>query len=124
MPKSADSTPRARTGRPPRGSAKPIRGDDRFTKVFAALGEPTRLRIMQILPREPICEQMYNVVELAEELGLTQPTVSHHLKILADCGIVQCRRQCNSLYFYVDQEAVLKWLKEIKSRFGCEKHSG
>jgi ArsR family transcriptional regulator len=94
-------------------------GAVRFTRIFAALGESTRLRIMQILPREPICEQMYNVIELAEELDLTQPTVSHHLKILAQAGLVQSRRQCNSLYFYVDQEAVLQWLKEVKSRFGC-----
>ncbi|HUO10136.1 MAG TPA: metalloregulator ArsR/SmtB family transcription factor [Phycisphaerae bacterium] len=94
--------------------------EDRFAKVFAALGEPTRLRIMQILPREPICDQMYNVIELADELGLTQPTVSHHLKILSKAGVVQCRRQCNSLYFYVDQDAVIGWLKETKAKFGCE----
>jgi DNA-binding transcriptional ArsR family regulator len=120
MPKAGATSSRSRAPRPPRGSAKPFAGpEDRFTKVFAALGEPTRLHIMQILPREPICHQMYNVVELAEELGLTQPTVSHHLKILAEAGIVQCRRQCNSLYFYVDQEAILHWLKETKSRFGC-----
>jgi ArsR family transcriptional regulator len=120
MPKAGEKSSRSRGSRPPRGSAKsPGRPEDSFTKVFAALGEPTRLHIMQILPREPICHQMYNVVELAEELGLTQPTVSHHLKILADSGVIQCRRHCNSLYFYVDQQAVLHWLKETKSRFGC-----
>jgi DNA-binding transcriptional ArsR family regulator len=95
----------------------------RFARIFAALGEATRLRIMQMLPRQPICEQMYNVVELAEELGLTQPTVSHHLKILSEAGLVQSRRQCNSVYFYVDQEAVLGWLREVKSRFGCNEHA-
>jgi DNA-binding transcriptional ArsR family regulator len=102
---------------------KPVRkkGDDgRFAQAFSALGEPTRLRIMQMLPREPICEQMYNVIELAEELGLTQPTVSHHLKILSEAGLVQSRRQCNSVYFYVDQQAVVKWLRLVKERFGCE----
>jgi ArsR family transcriptional regulator len=108
-----------------RDAAKPARksggeADDQFAKVFAALGEPTRLRIMQILPREPVCDQMYNVIELAEELGLTQPTVSHHLKILAEAGLVQCRRACNSLYFYVDQPAVIDWLSQTKCRFGCQ----
>ena len=104
----------AKTQRPTRSQA-----DDRFARVFAALGEPTRLRIMQILPRQPICDQMYNVIELAEELGLTQPTVSHHLKILYEAGLVQCRRQCNSLYFYVDQPSVIEWLHQTKCRFGC-----
>jgi ArsR family transcriptional regulator, arsenate/arsenite/antimonite-responsive transcriptional repressor len=99
---------------------KPATAEERFAQAFAALGEPTRLRIMQMLPRQPICEQMYNVIELADELGLTQPTVSHHLKILSEAGLVKCRRQCNSLYFYVDQEAVVGWLQDVKCRFGCE----
>ena len=98
--------------------------DDVFAKVFAALGESTRLRIMQMLPREPVCDQMYNVIELAEELGLTQPTVSHHLKILSEAGLVLCRRQCNSLYFYVNQPVVLEWLGQTKCRFGCEGKTG
>ena len=117
MAKAAVTSSRTRRGA--RG-AKSSAADDGFARVFAALGEPTRLRIMQILPREPICEQMYNVIEIAEELGLTQPTISHHLKILAEAGLVQCRRQCNSLYFYVDQDAVVGWLKETRAKFGCE----
>lgn len=115
MPRTADKPRKVPPRRPPRAKTEV----DRFARVFAALGEPTRLRIMQILPREPICESMYNVVELAEELGLTQPTVSHHLKILSEAGLIACRRACNSLYFYVDQSAVIEWLKEVKARFGC-----
>ncbi len=82
----------------------------RCAAAFEALGEPTRLRIMRLLPREPRCDAMYNVVELADELGLTQPTVSHHLKILSETGLVLCRRQCNSLYFYVNQPVVEEFL--------------
>ena len=91
-----------------------------FAKVFSALGESTRLRIMQILPRQPVCEQMDNVLELADQLGLSQPTVSHHLKILSEAHLVLCRRQCNSLYYYVNQAAVLAWLEQTKCRFGCQ----
>ena len=97
-----------------------IPDDDRFAQVFAALGESTRLRIMQLLPRQPIADEMYNVIELAQELGLRQPTVSHHLKILAEAGLIQGRRQTNSLYYYVDQQAVVAWLRDVKCRFGCE----
>jgi DNA-binding transcriptional ArsR family regulator len=114
--RATEKTSRSRTPR----SAEPTAADTGFAECFSALGEQTRLRIMQILPREPICEQMYNVIELAEELGLTQPTVSHHLKILAEAGLIGSRRNCNSVYFYVDQGAVVRWLKEVKSRFGCE----
>ncbi|HVX83324.1 MAG TPA: metalloregulator ArsR/SmtB family transcription factor [Phycisphaerae bacterium] len=107
----------------PRGEKRrpaPARGLDPFAQVFAALGEPTRLRIMQILPRQAICEEMYNVIELADELGLTQPTVSHHLKILSEAGVIACRRACNSMYYYVNQPAILAWLHEAKSHFGCD----
>ena len=107
------------TPHPPRRPVH-VPSDDRFAKIFAALGESTRLRIMQLLPRQPICEEMYNVIDLARELGLKQPTVSHHLKILAEAGLVQSRRQCNSIYYYVDQESVIRFLRETKSRFGCE----
>lgn len=126
MSKIEEKTSRKGEERGTRGStrvaARGVQGtreDVHFAQAFAALGEPTRLKIMQMLPREPICEQMYNVIELAEELGLTQPTVSHHLKILDEAGLVQSRRQCNSVYFYVDQEAVVGWLRQVKERFGC-----
>jgi ArsR family transcriptional regulator len=105
----------------PRAPRKPrtIPNDDRFARTFAALGETTRLRIMQLLPRAEVCAEMYNVVELAHELGLRQPTVSHHLKVLAQAGLIRGRRRCNSLYYYVDPQAVLAWLREVKGRFGC-----
>lgn len=92
---------------------------DEFALIFEALGESTRLAIMQLLPRQAVCKDMYNVVELAQELGLTQPTVSHHLKLLRQARLVKCRRQCNSLYFYVNQPVVLRWIAETKKRFNC-----
>lgn len=109
---------RPRAPRKPR-AGRMIPDDDRFAQTFAALGEATRRRIMQLLPREPICEEMYNVVELARELGLRQPTVSHHLKILAEAGLIRGRRHCTNLYYYVDQQAVVAWLRDVKCRFGC-----
>ena len=111
-------SPRLRAPRKPR-APRVIPDDDRFAHTFTALGEATRLRIMQLLPREEICTEMYNVIELARELGLRQPTVSHHLKVLAQAGLIHGRRHCNSLYYYVDQQAVLTWLHEVKARFGC-----
>ncbi len=91
---------------------------DRYLMVFEALGEPMRLRIMELLPREPRCMDMYNVIELAAELGLSQPTVSHHLKMLRGAGLVKSRRQCNSVYFYTDMRAVDRWLSEAARRLG------
>ena len=73
---------------------------------FKALGEPARLRILQLLPLTNKCEDVYNVSELAEELVIPQPTVSHHLRILHRAGLVQCAKMCRDVYYWIDQPAV------------------
>ena len=52
-------------------------------KVFKALSDQNRLRIIKMLQRKDMC-----VCEIREVLGLAQPTVSKHLKILKDAGII------------------------------------
>jgi DNA-binding transcriptional ArsR family regulator len=51
--------------------------------TFAALGEPSRLQIVELLRRRP-----FAVGEIAERLGIRQPQVSKHLRVLSDAGLV------------------------------------
>lgn len=51
--------------------------------TFAALGEPSRLEIVELLRRRP-----FSVGDIAEALGIRQPQVSKHLKVLRDAGVV------------------------------------
>lgn len=51
--------------------------------TFAALGEPSRLEIVELLRRRP-----FAVGDIAEALGLRQPQVSKHLKVLREAGVV------------------------------------
>ncbi len=51
--------------------------------TFVALGEPSRLRIVELLRRGPS-----SVTEIAESLGIRQPQVSKHLRVLSEAGIV------------------------------------
>ena len=53
---------------------------------FAVLADPVRLRLLSLLTSAPAGEAC--VCELVEPLGRSQPTVSHHLKILADAGLI------------------------------------
>lgn len=53
--------------------------------ILKALAEPTRLRLVSMVAAHEGGEAC--VCELTEPLGLTQPTISHHLKILVDAGI-------------------------------------
>jgi len=56
-------------------------------RLFKAVADPTRFRILKILGDGECC-----VCEIAETLGLSQPTVSRHLRILEDAGLVTSRR--------------------------------
>ena len=65
-------------------------------ELFRALGDPARVRIVNVLATtaEPVC-----VCELVQPLGLTQPTVSHHMKRLTDVGLLE-REQRGKWAFY------------------------
>jgi ArsR family transcriptional regulator len=54
--------------------------------AFAALGDPARLRLLSLIATAPAGEVC--VCDLVEPIGKSQPTVSHHLKVLGDAGLV------------------------------------
>lgn len=60
----------------------------KYVRVMKALSDPNRVRVLKILEGGPLC-----VCEIQEVLGLAQPTVSSHMKILEDAGLVQKERQ-------------------------------
>ncbi len=59
-----------------------------FLRVMKALSDPNRVRIVKLLEGTALC-----VCEIQEVLGLAQPTVSSHMKILEDAGLVAKERQ-------------------------------
>ncbi len=79
---------------------------EQLAQQLKALSEPARLRILELLPVTRDCESVYNVTELAEELGMPQPTVSHHLRVLHQAGLVQCEKMCRDVYYWIDQPAL------------------
>ena len=64
--------------------------------MFAALADPHRLRILFALAR---AEAEVCVCDLTESLPINQPTVSHHLKILKDAGLVGCVKRGTWCYY-------------------------
>jgi ArsR family transcriptional regulator len=65
--------------------------------AFRALGDPGRLRLLSFLAAQPGGEAC--VCHLTEPLGLSQPTVSHHLKVLADAGLLERERRGTWMYY-------------------------
>ncbi|MDY6910538.1 MAG: metalloregulator ArsR/SmtB family transcription factor [Thermodesulfobacteriota bacterium] len=59
-----------------------------FVRVMKALSDPSRVKIMKLLQRRQLC-----VCELTAGLGLAQPTVSKHLKILEEAGLVTSTKE-------------------------------
>ncbi len=63
-------------------------------RVARALGDATRLRLLRLIARGEVSCQ-----ELTRKIGLAQATVSHHLKVLSEAGLVSARRE-GSFHWY------------------------
>ena len=76
---------------------------DATAAVFKALGDPARVKIVNLIARsdEPVC-----ACEFIPFLGLTQATVSHHLKKLTDAGLLEREQRGKWAYFNLNPEAV------------------
>jgi ArsR family transcriptional regulator len=82
----------------------------RVAKIAKALGDPVRIELIDVLRKHAgkVC-----VCELVPLFDLSQPTVSHHLKVLRDAGLVESERQGLWAYYYVLPDAIdelTRWL--------------
>lgn len=79
---------------------------ERMGRIAKALGDPIRMQLVDVLRKHAgkVC-----VCELVPLFDLSQPTVSHHLKVLREAGIVGSERHALWAYYYVEPEA----LKEL-----------
>src|SRR5881392_3963700 len=79
---------------------------DLVAKYFRGLGEPTRLRILELLRSEG----ELTVGELVARLGVPQPKVSNHLACLRWCGFVEARREQRTVFNRIADERVIAML--------------
>jgi ArsR family transcriptional regulator len=85
---------------------------ERMAAVAKALADPVRVQLVDVLRKHAgkVC-----VCELVPLFDLSQPTVSHHLKVLRDAGIVDSERQGLWAYYYVRDGALgelAAWLSD------------
>jgi ArsR family transcriptional regulator len=85
---------------------------ERMARVAKALGDSIRMQLVDVLRRNAgqVC-----VCELVPLFDLSQPTVSHHLKVLREAGIVGSERRGLWAYYYVEPDALSelsKWLAQ------------
>ena len=68
-----------------------------LAQVFKALGDPVRLRLVSLIGARQGGEVC--VCDLASAFDLTQPTISHHLKVLREAGIIDSERRGTWVYY-------------------------
>ena len=76
--------------------------------LFRALSDPNRLAIIDMIKTEEKC-----ACKILEELQITQPTLSHHMKILCDSGLVNSRREGKWMHYSINKEL----FEEVKQLF-------
>lgn len=77
---------------------------ERIAHTFKALGDPTRVRLLSLIAASDGGEAC--ICDLTEPVGLGQPTVSHHMKLLVDAGLATREQRGRWAYYRVATEAL------------------
>jgi ArsR family transcriptional regulator len=77
---------------------------ERLSAMLKAIADPTRLQIFRIIERAPAGEAC--VCDLADCLGFRQPTISHHLKIMTEAGLLTRQRRGTWAWYSVNHEGL------------------
>jgi DNA-binding transcriptional ArsR family regulator len=74
---------------------------DQLATRLKALGDPTRLRMLDLLAQQPapLC-----VCDLTPQFSQNQPTISHHLKLLREAGLIDTEKQGIWAYYWATEE--------------------
>ncbi len=96
-----------------------------FSKIFKALGDSKRMRILDLLSCGERCACM-----LLEKIDTSQSTLSHHMKLLCESGLVTCRNEGKWTYYAINQETMkeavhfLEMLSAPGDDCACESMTG
>ncbi|HEO8422181.1 metalloregulator ArsR/SmtB family transcription factor [Niallia sp. FSL W8-0635] len=82
---------------------------DKLVAFYKTMGDPTRIRIISLLANKP-----WNGQALADKLGLSAPTITHHLKKMREINIVYDRRDKNTIYFYLNKSVILQQTESLQ----------
>ncbi|MBY4210467.1 helix-turn-helix transcriptional regulator [Rhodococcus fascians] len=70
-----------------------------LARMFKALGDPVRLRLLSLVASHAGGEAC--VCDISPAFALSQPTISHHLKVLREAGLLDCERRGTWVYYWV-----------------------
>lgn len=86
-------------------------GETDYALLFKALSDSNRLKIIGLISKQDeLC-----ACKILDELGITQPTLSHHMKVLCSSGLVASRRQGKWIHYSLNRETVAEVRSYIDS---------
>lgn len=88
---------------------------ERIATRFKVLGEPMRLKILQV-----VCQEPHTVGDIVRATGATQANVSKHLALLAAAGILQREKDGQCVYYGVKDQLALKLCELVRTQLGFE----
>lgn len=94
--------------------------EQQIARIFKAFCDENRVMILQKLQGGEVC-----ACKLLEELNISQSTLSHHMRVLADADVINCRREGKWIHYSISEEggqtalAILKELLTLKEGSVC-----
>ena len=86
---------------------------ERTARIFKALSDPTRVRLLSLIAASD--DEEACICNLTEPVGLSQPTVSHHMKQLVDAGLVTREQRGRWAYFRVVADALEQASRSLRA---------
>ncbi|QIV82495.1 ArsR/SmtB family transcription factor [Mycolicibacterium frederiksbergense] len=96
------------------GGALDSAAAERLASVFKALGDPARVKLVSLIAASEGGEAC--ICDLTGPLGLSQPTVSHHMRMLVDVGLVSREQRGKWAYYRVISEALDRIAAAVSTR--------
>jgi DNA-binding transcriptional ArsR family regulator len=90
--------------------------------VFSALADPTRLRLVRLLCRQRDPDALC-VNALAGFLGVSQPAVSQHLRVLKAVGLVKGERRGYHIHYFINPDTLKRWREQILAALAIEEQN-
>lgn len=97
---------------PVTGGALDVDEAQRLARMFKALGDPTRVRLLSLIAAQP--EREACICDLTEAVGLSQSTVSHHMKQLVDAGLATREQRGRWAYYRVVDDTLVSLSAALK----------
>jgi ArsR family transcriptional regulator len=89
----------------------------RAARCIKAMSHPLRLKILCVLGNRSV-----SVQEIVEQVGTSQSNISQHLSILREKNILGSKKEANRVFYFIDDERMLKLIKMMRDVFCSSSH--